>query len=265
MSARGGHAVASFKRDDAFHAFCMRRLHGWIGSDNAHNIFLDDASDYGHDAELVDHTTGHMLRLEYKWDRWFVVNLAAEMIAKDRGSDAALGYMFKQQFDWLVYTFVPKGPTMFIFEGQCARKYVFQFWREKRWGATHCPNWNRDRTAAWNLLVPVHEMYEFLARYGMAFKIDLPKPLFDTELTDHEAWSHTEGRNELLALLHGLFGIKLCNSFVPDPQKHWAGLPEYLARRDSQREKFIASQVVNSELLHRDWCRMAIEQGMMRA
>ncbi len=220
--------------------------------------------EYGFDAELTDVAATILLKLEYKWDRYALRNLAGEAIAKDRGSNPQLGYLLKQSYDWLVYTYVCEAtPVMFLMDAQCARKYIFQFWREHRFGAAHCQNRNRDRTASWNLLVPVEKMHAFLAQFGMSHRVELPRALFDPKTSDAALAVLADGRDHLLQVLEVLLATRNPTPWRPS-ERHWRGLVGYMLERNAKRRAFNADEVAGSQLVQLDWLAMGQALGLMR-
>lgn len=221
------------------------------------------ANVFDYDADLVRLADQQQLRLEYKWDRYLPHRWAAEILSKDRGAGAALGYLFKQTYDWLVYGFVKTG-DLYFFEAQAARKFAFAYWRENQFRATHCANANRDGTAAWNLLVPVQDTFQMLAPHGLAFRARVPTALFVNSDALPYGQAADAQRQELLRLLSALPDARRCNPWRPSAAQHWEGLPEHMAQQNAHRATFKASEVMRTELFTRDWVGLAQAQGLMR-
>lgn len=265
LQPRSGQTSSSFVTDDQLQKLCMSRLHAWLapGSDEPGRTQLSPAPVYDYDALLARSRDGRTLRLEYKWDRYRPFNWSAELIAKDRGHGAALGYMFKQGYDWLVYGFVTTG-DIFFFEAQAVRKYAFAFWKARNFGAAHCANANRDKTAAWNLLIPVDATLGMLGQHGLAFKVTVPKELFAASAALPFGPAAEAKRQELLELLDRLPDVKLCKPWRPSATEHWEGLVPHLLDRNARRARFKPAEIEKSELPTRDWVHLAQEQGLMR-
>ena len=261
---RSGLDLSQFKHDDALQKFCSQRFHAWIAGAQGKAFTLTDppAGEFAFDATLA--AINLALRLEYKWDRYKPFNLAAELVAKDRGREPQLGYLFKQGYDWLVYTYVAKTPLMFVMDAQCVRKYVFQFWRERGFGATHCQNGNRDRTAAWSLLVPVEAMHAFLKQFGMSHRLELPVGIFDVKVPTTSLASLEAGRPEVVAMLEALLVTRNPRAWKPSPEQ-WEGLVPYMLQRNALRTNFKPHQIHASEFTQLDWPAMAQAQGLMLA
>lgn len=265
LERRSGLDESAFNSDDALQKFCTRRLHTWFAAAGRLRVVLEEppAGEYGFDAWLVDETGRKLLRLEYKWDRHRLWNMAAEVVAKDRGREPQLGYLLKQSYDWLVYTYVcGTAPVMFLMEAQCARKYIFQFWRDRRFGATHCRNRNRDRTAAWNLLVPVEEMHAFLVQFGMSHRVVLPKTLFDPKTPEVDL-AAAGGRDQLLRVLEMVLGTRCRQAWLPS-ERHWQGLVHHMVERNTKRKGFVAAEIADSRFAELDWLAMGRAQGLIR-
>ncbi len=265
LQPRSGQKSSSFVTDDQLQKMCMSRLHAWLapGPEEAVNTQLGPAPVYDYDALLARPRDGRTLRLEYKWDRYRPFNWSAELIAKDRGDGAALGYVFKQGYDWLVYGFVQTG-DIFFFEAQAVRKYAFAFWRARNFGAAHCANANRDKTAAWNLLIPVDATFGMLGQHGLGFKVTVPKELFSPGDALPCGPAAEAQRKVLLELLEQLMDVKQCKPWRPSASEHWEGLVDHLLDRNARRAKFKPAEIEKSELASRDWVALAQEQGLMR-
>lgn len=223
--------------------------------------------EYGHDADLFlgDRAA---FRLEYKWDRYAPRNLAAEVIARDRGADPQLGYIFKQGYDFLVYAYIVHD-VIYILEAQSLRKYVFtrRAMAQARFGAAHCWNGNRQMSAAWNALVPVQALYPLLARHGLAFKVHVPHGLLMPEVSVEEAMA--DPRNDqllaqFLETLQKLADVPKFQPWVPSESQHWVGMDEFLWEQNQQRKNFKANEVEHSQLHSLPWAQLAKANGWMR-
>jgi hypothetical protein len=265
LERRSGLDLSEFRHDDALQQFCARRLHAWAAAVSGSPVRLHEpsAGEYGFDAQLSNAAGTIVLSLEYKWDRHALRNLASEIVAKDRGNNPQLGYLLKQTYDWLAYTYVCEAtPVMFLMEAQCVRKYIFQFWRERGFGAAHCQNRNRARTAAWNLLVPVEEMHAFLAQFGMSYRVALPRALFDPETPETALATLASGRDVFLHTLDALLAVRRPRLWRPSAQ-HWHGLVSYMLEHNARRKSFNAAEVSDSQVMLLDWLAMGRAQGLI--
>lgn len=265
LERRSGLDLSEFRHDDALQQFCARRLHAWAAAVSGSPVSLTKprTGEHGFDAQLSNAAGTTLLRLEYKWDRHALRNLASEIVAKDRGGDPQLGYLLKQTYDWLVYTYVCEAtPVMFLMQAQCVRKYIFQFWRQRGFDAAHCQNRNRDRTAAWNLLVPVEELHAFLARFGMSYRVELPRTLFDPETPEAALAALESGRDAFLRTLETLLALRNLRPWRPSAQ-HWHGLVAHLLERNTRRKSFNATEIADSQVALLDWVAMGRAQGLI--
>lgn len=274
LQHRSGLGRSEFGRDNQLQVISAARFHAWIAKAKDSRLTLRNppAGEYGYDADLWTEVLEKLeqLRIEYKWDRHTTGNLAAEIIAIDRGPTAALGYLFKQTYDWLAYSFV-QWDVMYLFDAQAARKYVLSRWKDPafRFGAAHTPNNNGPQSSAWSLLVPVNPMLKVHAAHGVGFRLQLPRGLLNLKLNVslaaiEELPNNDELRQAAIEVLLRLPAAPRFKCWVPSERVHWDGLLDALQTRAKLMTQYSPEAVAGTEINTYPWEAVARENGWLR-